>query len=434
MNRTLLQNLLLGLSMTFLIMGCEPDNSTTVGEDWINNDTKVFYIDTFTVKTSTFKYDSIYISSPSRLLFGSYTDPVFGSIKATPYIQLYSEKFDIDSDAVYDSIALILDYNSYSYNDTLSVQKFDVYEVLETLKPEATYFYNTSTYTRSATSIGSISCYPTPKKSDSLHFTLDSSFGKTLFSTLQNNEINNLSELLDTYKGLTIEPSAENTAILSFNTTSKLRLFYSIKSEIESEVSYFDITLNAGKSFHNIATDYNNTYFKTLTEQQRYISSKTTDNLSYIQAGAGLATRIDIPYLEQINNITGSGSITGANLKFTLQSNTNTNNLTTRDSLEVYIIDQKSNELSQLIDYSGDYAYAIKGSNASEMDQDTYNINIKYFLDQKLEANNRDNLFLAIKPKGFTDSVDRYILEGENSDKSQYKTTLELYYALYDNE
>ena len=120
-----------------LLTSCTKDeDSFPVGEDWINLDTQVFYIDTLTVKTSTFKFDSIAVSSTSRLLIGAYTDPVFGLTTSKTYAQITNSTYTLSSSAVYDSVALILNYDTYFYNDTIPVQKINVYELLNDVEPD----------------------------------------------------------------------------------------------------------------------------------------------------------------------------------------------------------------------------------------------------------------------------------------------------------
>ncbi|WP_435139536.1 DUF4270 family protein [Formosa sp. A9] len=418
-----------------LLTACEPDNSSVVGEDWIYNGTKVFYIDTFTVNTSTYKFDSISVSDTDRLLVGAYMDNDFGRITAKPYIQLYSSNLYADSDAVFDSVALILKYDSYFYNDTIPKQKFKAYEVIKNIKVTEDYYYNTSNYNTNDIPIGEIEASITPRKVDSLHFTLNPAYGRKLFEDIQNNEFSDINQFLAKYKGLMITPDSSNTTVFGFEKSSKLRLYYTIKEEVESdEAEYIDLDFSTANSFHNLSSNYNNTYFENLNSQKESISSAQTNNTSFIQSGSGLATKIDIPYIEQVYNITGSGSVMNAQLYIALKRNSSTTNLHTRDSLNVYIIDQRSETISVLTDHSGNQIYALKNSSQSELSNTVYTIDLQYFVDLKLNSDNRENLFLSLSSQDFNESVDRYILEGQTSETNALKTTLALYYALYDDD
>ncbi|WP_159023403.1 DUF4270 family protein [Formosa sp. L2A11] len=443
MNSIFFRALFCACCFVTLLVSCDADLTSVeeVGEDWINNGTKVYYIDTLTVETSTYKFDSLAITGVSQYIMGSYTDPVLGGIKATPYLELYTTDFDIDEDAVFDSIALILDYTNYYYNDTLSRQKYNVYEVLEeiTQDDDDNYYYNTTDFDLGTTSLGTADFLPTPIREDSIHYTLNNSFGQAIFDDIQDNIINNVDELTEKYKGIAIVSDDNNTAVLGISTGSKLRFFYTIPDEDiveEGDESYFDMTFNSANSFHSITQTSINSNLTSLDDQAEEVSSKVTDNTSYIQAGSGLATRIDIPYIESVNSIKGSGAIMDANLKISIKHNTDTDNLSIRDSLNVYIIDQFNDTSYQLIDYTGSVVYGIQTDDEVGLNNGyiTYVIPIKYFLDLKLNEVNADNLFLGITSQGYNDSVDRYILEGEDAENDDTKTTLELNYALYDDD
>ncbi|WP_157757589.1 DUF4270 family protein [Pseudalgibacter alginicilyticus] len=426
-------------SFLFILLGilfiaCEStEEDFPVGEDWVNLDTKVYFIDTLSIKMSTFKFDSIAVSNTSRLLVGAYTDPVFGLTKSQSFAQLSNYSYSLSSDAVFDSIALILNYDNYFYNDTIPNQTINIYEVLDDIEPDedATNYYNTTTITTSNTSIGTKVFSAKPKKDDSLHVTLNDTFGKTLFENIRDNKINNSDEFLRAYKGLLIKPNDNNTAILGFSTSSYLRIYYNEGSELYSESLTFDIAFNTENSFHNISNITEGTIFESLTDQETYLPSTQTSNYTYAQAGTGMATRIDIPHLENIYDIPGTGIIIDANIKFSLKQNSSTKNLHTNDSLTVYIIDEKSNAISALTTTQGETVLALIEDEDEEFNVTTYSFPVKYFLNLKLTDLNGDDYSLALYPKDFNQSINRYILNGESASNT-IKSKLELTYAIYD--
>ncbi|MEP5341163.1 MAG: DUF4270 family protein [Algibacter sp.] len=417
------------LSILFLILvSCEEtDTDIPIGEDWFNLDTKVYFTDSMTVNVSTFKFDSIIVSNTDRLLVGAYDDLILGHTKSKTYAQLGLYEFDIDDEAVYDSIALILNYDNYFYNDTIPTQNLSVYEVIEDIKyidDDEDFFYNTNTFAIDETSIGTKSFIAKPKKDDSLHVTLNNTFGKRLFDKIIDNDINNSDEFLDEHKGLLIEPDDSNTAVLGFLKTSFLRIYYTIEDESDNVEGTLDIAFNSTNSFHNITPSGD-------SNQETSIPSTVLNNTSVIQSGTGLSTRIDIPNVEGVYDIPGTGTIVEAYLKLSLKENSSTDLLHTRDSLNVYIIDNKGDVVSTLTDYSGETALGIIESTSDEFNEITYSIPVAYFLDLKLTEINGDELYLAIYSQDFNQSVDRYILNGEDADTS-LKAKLELTYAIYD--
>ncbi|MEP1490380.1 MAG: DUF4270 family protein [Algibacter sp.] len=417
------------LSILFLILvSCEEtDTDIPIGEDWFNLDTKVYFTDSMTVNVSTFKFDSIIVSNTDRLLVGAYDDLILGHTKSKTYAQLGLYEFDIDDEAVYDSIALILNYDNYFYNDTIPTQNLSVYEVIEDIKyidDDEDFFYNTNIFAIDETSIGTKSFIAKPKKDDSLHVTLNNTFGKRLFDKIIDNDINNSDEFLDEHKGLLIEPDDSNTAVLGFLKTSFLRIYYTIEDESDNVEGTLDIAFNSTNSFHNITPSGD-------SNQETSIPSTALNNTSVIQSGTGLSTRIDIPNVEGVYDIPGTGTIVEAYLKLSLKENSSTDLLHTRDSLNVYIIDNKGDVVNTLTDYSGETALGIIESTSDEFNEITYSIPVAYFLDLKLTEINGDELYLAIYSQDFNQSVDRYILNGEDADTS-LKAKLELTYAIYD--
>lgn len=425
--------------VTFILfasfLSCETDTSgLPVGEDWINLDTKVYFIDTLSVETSTFKFDSIVTSSISRLLIGSYNDPVFGLTKSKSYAQLSNSIYSLDDDAVFDSIALILNYDNYFYNDTIPVQKINVYEVTDDIEPDddTGTFYNTTNFTYNSTPIASKNFIAKPIKDDSLHVTMSNTFGEVIFDKIQQNEVNNSNEFLNEFKGVLIEPDDDNTAILGFSSASFVRIYYSNDDdELEDDDETLDLPFNSGYSFHNVSNNTQGTQLESLYNQETQLSSTLTDNTSFMQASTGIATRINIPNIESIYNIEGNGIIIDANLKISIKQNSSTKNLHTNDSLNVYIVNKKAEILTVLTDVQGNTVLGLIENEDSEFNIIDYSIPVKYFLNLKLTSIDPDNLFLAIFPKDFNSSVNRYILNGEEA-SGNIKSKLELTYSIYD--
>ena len=166
------------LLLAVVCTSCSNDQeltSLTVGEEFNDITTRVLLIDTIQLRASTFKFDSIITSNTTRVLVGSYTDPVFGKTTSDSYLELLPSdgNFDLRDDAVYDSIALIMRYDRYFYNDTIPPQRFTVHEVTDNIRTDDDLFYNTTTFETDANPIGDIVFEARPTKGDSLHISLD---------------------------------------------------------------------------------------------------------------------------------------------------------------------------------------------------------------------------------------------------------------------
>lgn len=418
-----------------ILSSCNGDDgelSLQIGEDYINSNTKVFFIETMTVESSTIKFDSLIVSNSNRILVGAYNDPIFGTTQSKSFLQLQNSYFDINDEAVYDSIALILNYDKYFYNDTIPIQQFEVYEVLETIKPDEGYYFNSTNFNVSNLPIAIKDFIAKPKKDDSLHISVIDTYGSTLFNKIMNNDINNIVDYHDEYKGLQIVANeAVTTSVLGFSKESFLRMYYSIPGEIESDELFLDFDVNYGNTFNQITSDKTGTYFESIEDQETVLSSLETDNSSFIQSGTGIVTRINIPHIKSLNDIQGDGVVVDAKLKFSIKQDSDSQNLFTRDSLSLFVIDRKGNVLENLLAL-GSPVFGNIVNDDPEFETDLYEVDIKPFIELK-QAETFEEYFLAIYSQEFNESVDRYIFNGGQSSED-LKMKLELTYAIYDED
>lgn len=434
-------------SITFLLSlcSCSRDDSTTleIGQGFTNIDTRVLSIDTMTVLTSTFKFDSLGLSSSNRLLIGNYDDTVFGKADIESYLQFIrtfddsgtsTNSFDIENEASYDSIALILKYDRYFYNDTIPAQRYRIHQLTEDIEydDDATQFYNTTRFNHHATPIADVNVLVRPQKEDSLFIKLDHNFGNALFENIKNGTIETNDEFLDQYKGLLIKSYQSNTAVIGLNKNSALRIYYSLPDETDPIEKIFNFSLNTTNSFTHTTNTYENTPFEQLTDQELQLPSSDSEDFSYIQSGVGLTTKIDIPYIHELHNIPGNGVLVEAILKLPVKTFDTDLNLAIRDSISAFLVNDKLENIGTLIGAT-DGIYATLSDQSSEFDNIYYSIDIKSFLDLKLEENNfQETYFIALNPKEFESSIDRYLLY--NAEENDKKIILELLYAIYDED
>ncbi len=426
-----------------VLISCNLDRenlSLTVGEEFSDLTTRVILIDTLQIEASTFKFDSIITSNTTRVLVGSYTDPVFGKTTSDSYLELIPTDgdFDLRDDAVYDSIALIMKYDRYFYNDTIPQQRFTVYEVTDNIKTDNDSFYNTTTFETNENPIGDIVFEARPTKGDSLHISIDQAYGQLLFDRLNDNTINDIDDFLNRYNGIQIRPDAQNTAVLGFSPSplnTYLRLYYTVPDEIEDQEYEKDFSINNTKLFNHIESDRTGTIFQNLNSQENdALPSVASDNKSYIQAGTGIALKVEIPHIKNLFDVAGeNGVLMSANLRFRPSLNSYTQNLTIRDSLVTFILDQNTEVESQLFQLDGSPVYAKIEDQNDEFNTLTYSVPIDFFVQTKLQERFEQNTSLSFYPITFNSSVDRFIIDGEGSSNSR-KVTLEIIYAVYEDE
>lgn len=409
----------------------EEEEVSSVGDKWITSSTRVLFFDTLTVKSSTLQLDSLIVSGSGRILIGEYDDPVFGKVKSKSYFQFLPSRYSIDSEATYDSIAFILRYDKYTSGDTLSSQKYLISEVTEDLKPHDKLYYNTSEYNSATAIISEHDFNPRPKSKDSTHISLDKQFGEELFKKLKSKELTNPDNYLNEYQGILVEPGGSGTGILGFTTQSFIRLYYTNNGELENEEKILDLVIVAQNTFHNISAGLNTNTLPALPPQDQSISSGETGKKSFIQAGTGIGTKIEIPHLKSLDDLEGTGSIVEAELKFKLNVARDRTIRPVKDSLPLFIINQRNEIIGEVVGYHNQQTTARIEKQEDEFSTVEYSVSIKKFIDDKLLEYDGDNWSLLIYAPQLTSSVDAFELFAEDAPKEQ-KMKIEITYAIYD--
>ncbi len=408
-----------------------------VGQDFTNSNVRVVTIDTFRVKLTTFKFDSINTSSSDRLLVGKYQDAIFGTVSSESYFELSSIDYTIPQDAVLDSIALILGYDGYFYNDTTQLTQIDVHRLLEDVKPEDNVFFNTSRLQYDSIPLVSRLYLPEPLGKDSLHIQIPLSFGQELFDLIQENDVNSDLEVRSKLQGLIIRPpSNEDSAVLGFSrnpANTHLRFFYSIPEEFEESEGEFDLFINQNtglpRAFNRIQSDVSNTVLDTLTDQEINLSSQESNNLSYIQSGAAYATRVEFPSLKKIGQIQGTGTVLTAVLEIKPPPASYNDYLPIRDSLNVQIVNQNNVITETVLDGNGT-VYGLINKENVEFNELLYQVQLATYIDQELAQIPEIEDALVIYPRNYNETVDRIVLQA--SAHTDFEAKLTLTYAIYD--
>ena len=424
------------LSFVLLLSCSDNQKSISVGEDWINSEIKVYTFDTLAIEATTFQFDSLIVNSTDNLLVGSYKDDIFGRITASSYLKFTGLSFNIEDKAKFDSISLILNYDTYSFADTASVQTLNIYRLSEEMETdENSNLYRNSNFEVEPSPLSTFNYSPRPHQNDSIQISIAADIGQELFDKIQNDEISNNNNFNDALFGLVIVPDSLNiSSIVSFSKeNSYLRLYYSIKDEIENEDNFIDFSVNTLGSFHQI-TNNNATYFSSIEDQMDQIPSTQTNNQVYVQSGTGIATRIDFPnFKESLYNIRGSGSITNAILNFKIKVDRNNLNYGVKDSLPVYIINKRSEVQDNVYNYLGTQSYAQITQESDEFNTLEYSLSLKYFFDNLIADTQNDDQYLAIYSPNFNNSVDRYVIYGPDAAEDN-RMKLQITYAIYNED
>lgn len=421
--------LVIGIICVLTCMSCSSDEESQnypVGGDFIENEIQIRIIDTFKIETGTIKLDSIITSSTSRILLGSIIDDNFGHLTAQSYLQVKNSDFSIDSDAVYDSIGFIMNYDKYVYGDTTKVQTYKIHRILETFEPyEGDNFYNTSSLEYDPDSLGELSFTPRPNRdSDSLYVPMDDELGIEIFNKILDNDINNSDDFIQYFKGLTIIPDIlSNNHILGFNVStepniygnSSMRLFYTVDDgDSEDNDYYIDFVISgSGKQFNEIETDLTGTAIDSFEDSETIISSKNTEDQIYTQAGTGISSRIEIPSIKKLNEISDDGTTLSAELTFSPLNGSYSDDKPLKDSLSVYIIDHKNRIIDQLTNLAGTNSYAVLNDDDNEFNQIYYSVDLSAFVEEISNSTYNLNYSLMIQFVDYNKTVDSAIIEND---------------------
>ncbi len=396
-----------------------------VGSSFIENDIQVRIIDTFSIKTGTFKLDSLITSNTNRILLGTVIDHDFGHLTAQSYFQVENSNFSIDHNAVYDSIGFVLNYDRYYYGDTTQVQTYRIHRLLETVKPhEGDAFYNTSRLDYVSESLGEITFVPRPNRdTDSLYIPMSDELGKEIFNKILDNDINNSDDFTQFFKGLTIIPNTSlNSHVLGFNVStvtnteknSSMRLFYTVDDGDSEDNSYYiDFTISSsGSQFNAIKTDLSSSTLGDFEDAETIISGNDTDNLIFSQAGTGISSRIEIPSIKRLKEFSDVGTALSAELTFSPLKGSYNNNKPLKDSLSVFIIDHKNRILNQLTNINGDASYAVLNQNDDEFDSQTYySIDLDRYVEEILNSTYDLNYALMIQFIDYDKTVNSVVID-----------------------
>lgn len=432
--------LIIGVISFVFLASCATDETATyeVGSDFIESNIQVRIIDTFSITAGTFKLDSLITSSTNRILLGNVVDENLGRLSAKSYLQLIASNFSIDSDAVYDSIGMILNYDTYYYGDTTKIQTYKLHRITKTFEPiEGAVFYNTSSLDYDTDILGEISFSPKPNSAlDSLFIKMDDILGEEIFNKIVANDINTSDDFLQYFKGLAIVPDkTQDSHVLGFNTQTttstvgnlSMRLHYTIKDDDSEDNSYYiDFAIsNAAKQFNEITTDLSNTLVNNFEDGEEIKLSKNTNNLIFTQAGIGISSRIEMPSIKRLSELSENSTTLGATLIFNpLKGSYNEDN-PLPEILLVYVVDHKNRIIKELTDADGSVAHAILHEDDDEFNENTYyTIDLSGFVEEVLFSEEDLNYALTLQYADYNKKVNTMVIENDSENNNEVKLTV----------
>jgi hypothetical protein len=438
---------------SLLIYSCQytddGDFQYDVGNDFVKDPVKLVMIDTLVVNTYTTVSDTVATSQIDRFMVGR-SENKFGIVTTCEsYFRFDPAEVALHASSVYESASLILNLDGYSFGDSTKICKMEVYQLTEeiTVNDETGDIYNNRQFAHESTPLITFSVDLTDKKLDSLVVKLPDAFGKELFDSVYNSaEFLSDADLFKAkYKGFVIKPADDNiSSVVGFIanpdsvSSPRIKIRYRDNS-IDDDLS-FNIEIekysNGTKNINYYASNYfKNDYSKlisdTIPSTEEKLSSSKTDNVTFLQGGLNLRTRIEIPTIDNLHYL-GIGSVIKAELIFEPVKGTYSNRSDLPSSLEMYLCDKKNENYGQMsLVGSSDLAYGVLHYN-NEFKNDTYySFDVtKYVVDEYLSTNDpMFSLLMTLPQKDISSNVNQLIIGDQNHQQNKMK--LRVYVATY---
>jgi len=307
-----------------LVTACNDPDELGLGLLPATDELGVFNTDTTTLVSFTVNGDSL----PTNRLFlgyllGSYTDPVFGRTDASIYGQLglsNTPNFgDTNEILTADSLVLVLEYLSALSSETVSHYygnlstplKVTVYRLTEAMSLDSSYYSN-RTFATEAQPIGSGTFIPAPrdtvmlygeKSNPQLRIRLNNQLAADLLALNKSDTYASTANWLDYFKGVYIKTEPVNGvnegSVSQFylgGSLSSLWLYFHSNTSGDDSLKY-NYPFNAARIHHFEHADAS-------FDARRQVQDPTfNDSITYLQSMAGVRTKIELPYFEQLKTL-----------------------------------------------------------------------------------------------------------------------------------
>ena len=360
-----------------------------------------------------------------------------------------------NTEIVFDSLYLVLNYDTYYLGDTTVTQTFSVHQLQKEMKLDNDgSLYSTSKFAYQSTPIGSINLKPCPNSHKEVSIRLSNILGSQLTKMImeKNDTITTQTLFNKFFNGLVIKSQTNvKGAVVGFRTTDsgttgsstatttsknktrpQIRLYYHLKVN-PTDISglYYKFSFyTSGIYFNQLFDDSSNSLLDGISNTNNERDSKLTNNLILAQSGIQIFSKIQIPYIDKLLQMGTNSAFIGATLRlYPIKGTyTSTNNLP--DSMYVYSADRKNHLIGQvtLPGSTTQYTYALLKVDKEVEETVYYEIDVSSFIDTRLkeELETNKSLMIGYGSASAKKTVGQVILGGLNSEK--YSPKLNVYY------
>lgn len=430
------------LTIGWFFYSCE-NSDFEIGQNLVESQSRTIIIDTCSVSLTTLLIDSLVTSAQNTLIIGSLQSENMGTFSSTGYLSFnlpgYIEtRQNQNNPLIFDSLTFELKHGSYFMGDTLAPFTINIHQLTETMELTDGNLYNTSRFGYNTSALAGTRFYPFPNLKNEVSIRLPDELGMELLDKLSTSDdvMQSLEHFTEYFKGFAITADCpENQAFFGFpvnDTSAVINLHYHYIEEHKIEKT---ISINGYTSyvFNSIMFNREGSPLETLTNGYSGLSSNVSNNQSYVMGLTGLYTRIDIPYLQNLLQISDAGSVQSAELILYPVKGTYDHQSPLPDSLSLYIADYTNSTVDAITTSYGD---ALQSGNLV-VDElfgvDThYSFTITDFIRNEIRAigMNKQKLILTL-PDAYMKKTFRNVVLGDQNHPTQ-QVKLKITYNAYD--
>jgi hypothetical protein len=278
--------------------------------------------------------------------------------------------------------------------------------------------------------LGSITFFPRPKHTiDSIEIPLPDDLGRQLMTMAQKSDFRlaTNTDFVKFFKGLALIPdTVDSRAIVGFTSAPEMRLYYHDISTVPTTERFIRFGVANNPYFSNVHSSRAATHLSSLQKAKQMVTSTITDNEGYVQCGAGLAMRIEMPHLRTLLNTDRNFLCSRAILEVVpVKGSYLTNPLPA--VMLMYPVDAENNILS-----------ASPGTLRYIRDLDlgrtsAYEADVTSFVNTQIQTdmNNKNALLILLDDTQNRSTVNRVYLGDQ---KNQYAMKIKLFYLTLSNE
>lgn len=421
------------LLLTGLVLFACQSGDLNLGQSVINPlQLQIQSVDTVTIQTSTvMRPDSFVTSSDPNLLLGQWNDATTGKLTARNFtsVNYVSNPLAGQAGLQLDSLVLELNY-AYAYGDTTTQFSLSVNPLLRSINPQ--FYYNTNSLPYQATAIAQKSVLLQPvTRGAQIRLRLSDTLARTFFTKLVGNEINDYATLTNFLPGFALNSTSKaNTFIGISPNTSGLRLYYRTNDINQTAASV--LFPFSGVYFTQLQSDLTGTPLSALRTRFDAVSSRLTDNTTFVLPAAQLQTRIELPYLEQFARPEGYADLNKALLTVRPVRRDFRDNTPPPTQLALYFTNTQNDLLSTPLPggiIGNSPAAAVYDYDRTALTlTDEYTFDLTYYIGQIIKRRASSQPLILTIPAGtqltLRDRIQRVVLGNQQRPNDQFKLQL----------